>query len=313
MSDRRGARLRREYLYKKSVEGKEKESYDKKEALRRALATGAPLPTELRRGAAALKAEADLEDDATARLRSHVDDEYASAGYRDPKVCVTTSRDPSSRLRQFAAEVRLLFPGGVRFNRGGTSLADVVAAARDADFSDIVVLQETRGEPDALVVSHLPFGPTAYFTLSGAVLRHEIEGSPPVSEAAPRLIFAGFTTPLGRRVQDILKHLFPPPRPDSARVLTFSNASDFVSFRHHTFTGGKGAGGSGGGGGGGDAAAAGGGGGAKAAAAVAITEVGPRWEMRPYQIKLGTLEQDTAETEWVLKSFTNTARKRDVL
>lgn len=309
MSTRRHARLRREYLYKKSLEGKEKEAYEKKEALRRALATGAPLPTELRRGAAALKAEADLEDDATSRLRSHVDDEYASAGYRDPKVCVTTSRDPSSRLRQFASEVRLLFPGGVRFNRGATSLGDVVAAARDADFSDIVVLQETRGEPDALIVSHLPFGPTAFFTLSGAVLRHEIDGRPPVSEAAPRLIFSGFATPLGRRVQDILKHLFPPPKPDSGRVLTFSNASDFISFRHHTFAGGKG-------GAAGDAAAgggSGGGGGAKAAAAVTITEVGPRWEMRPYQIKLGTLEQDAAETEWVLKSFTNTARKRDVL
>jgi U3 small nucleolar ribonucleoprotein protein IMP4 len=302
MADRRHARLRREYLYKKSLEGKEREAYEQKEALRLSLATGAPLPTELRRGAAALKAAADLEDDATSRLRSHVDDEYASAGYRDPKVCVTTSRDPSSRLRQFASEVRLLFPGAVRFNRGATSLGDVVAAARDADFSDIVVLQETRGEPDALVVSHLPYGPTAFFTLSGAVLRHEIEGRPPVSEAAPRLIFAGFTTPLGRRVQDILKHLFPPPKADSARVLTFSNESDFISFRHHTFVGGKGAGE----GGGAKAAAA-------AAAAVAITEVGPRWEMRPYQIKLGTLEQDTAETEWVLKSFTNTARKRDVL
>ena len=172
-----------------------------------------------------------------------MDDEYASAGYRDPKVCVTTSRDPSSRLRQFAAEVRLLFPGGVRINRGATSLADVVAAARDADFSDIVVVQETRGEPDAMLISHLPYGPTAHFTLSGAVLRHEIEGRPAVSEAAPRLIFNGFSTALGKRVGDILRHLFPPPKPDSGRVLTFSNAGDFISFRHHTFTGGKGGGG----------------------------------------------------------------------
>jgi hypothetical protein len=29
MSDRRHARLRREYLYKKSLEGKEKEAYEK--------------------------------------------------------------------------------------------------------------------------------------------------------------------------------------------------------------------------------------------------------------------------------------------
>jgi hypothetical protein len=34
--------------------------------------------------------------------QSHIDDEYASAAISDPKVCVTTSREPSSRLKQFA-------------------------------------------------------------------------------------------------------------------------------------------------------------------------------------------------------------------
>lgn len=33
---------------------------------------------------------------------SHVDDEYARAGIFDPKIMITTSRDPSSRLQQFA-------------------------------------------------------------------------------------------------------------------------------------------------------------------------------------------------------------------
>ena len=32
--------------------------------------------------------------------------------------------------------------------------------------------------PDGLVLCHLPHGPTAHFTLSGAVLRHEVGGSP---------------------------------------------------------------------------------------------------------------------------------------
>jgi U3 small nucleolar ribonucleoprotein protein IMP4 len=34
--------------------------------------------------------------------RTHADDEYAHAGEADPKVLVTTSRNPSSRLVQFA-------------------------------------------------------------------------------------------------------------------------------------------------------------------------------------------------------------------
>lgn len=31
-----------------------------------------------------------------------MDDEYASAGVKDPKILLTTARDPSSRLAQFA-------------------------------------------------------------------------------------------------------------------------------------------------------------------------------------------------------------------
>lgn len=33
---------------------------------------------------------------------SHIDDEYARVGLYEPKIVITTSRDPSSRLLQFA-------------------------------------------------------------------------------------------------------------------------------------------------------------------------------------------------------------------
>lgn len=45
---------------------------------------------------------------------------------------------------------------------------------RSHDFTDIVVIHEHRGEPDGMVVCHLPFGPTAYFGIHGTVLRHDI-------------------------------------------------------------------------------------------------------------------------------------------
>lgn len=35
-------------------------------------------------------------------LTTHIDDEYRWAGVEDPKIMVTTSRDPSSKLKQFA-------------------------------------------------------------------------------------------------------------------------------------------------------------------------------------------------------------------
>jgi len=120
---RRNARLRREYLYRKGLEGKEKAEYERKRLIREALAgemeragererereggslarrrrpaltrsqpapflstEGKPLPTELRRDAASLKRAVDLEDDNTAVPRTHVDDEYARAAEREPKV-----------------------------------------------------------------------------------------------------------------------------------------------------------------------------------------------------------------------------------
>lgn len=84
----------------------------------RASTEGKPIPTELRRDEQALRREIALEDDNTAVPRTHIDDEYAHAGERDPKILVTTSRDPSSRLTQFAKELKLVFPNAQRINRG---------------------------------------------------------------------------------------------------------------------------------------------------------------------------------------------------
>ena len=82
-------------------------------------AEGKPLPTELRREEAKLRHDVELEDDNTAVPRTHIDDEYAHAGERDPKILITTSRDPSTRLTAFAKEMKLVFPNSQRINRGG--------------------------------------------------------------------------------------------------------------------------------------------------------------------------------------------------
>ena len=50
---------------------------------------------------------------------SHMDDEYAHAGEEDPRMLITTSRDPSTRLVSFAKELKLVFPNSKRINRGG--------------------------------------------------------------------------------------------------------------------------------------------------------------------------------------------------
>ena len=86
---------------------------------------------------------------------------------------------------------------------------------------------------DAMIVSHFPHGPTLYLSLHNVALRHDIASynSSTVSEQYPHLIFENFSSKLGERIRDILKFLFPVPKEDSKRVMTFSNENDFISFR----------------------------------------------------------------------------------
>ncbi|KAJ3361774.1 snoRNA-binding rRNA-processing protein imp4 [Kappamyces sp. JEL0680] len=257
--DRKRVRERREYLYRKSLEQKEKLVWDKKQELKNSLADGKQLTGKLRKESAGLQKDL-LYDENQASPSTHIDDEYARAGEVDPKILITTSRDPSSRLTQFAKEMKLMFPNSQRMN---------------------------RGQPDGMVVSHFPHGPTAYFTLHNVVFRHDIPDSGTVSEQFPHLIFDKFGSKLGERVMNILKYLFPVPKEDATRVMTFANNSDFISFRHHVFQ--------------------------KIESQVSLVEVGPRFEMQVYQIKLGTMEITEADVEWVYRPYMNTAKKRMIL
>ncbi|KAI8809747.1 anticodon-binding protein [Cladochytrium replicatum] len=285
MSQRRVARARREYLYKKSLEARNGLIHENRQRLENALAEGKRVPADLRKDAT-LRKELYFNEGATAP-ETHIDDEYARAGITDPKIIITTSRDPSTTLQQFAKEMRLVFPNSQKINRGTYVVKDIVDACRANDVTDLIILHEHRGTPDGLVVCHFPYGPTAYFTLHNVVLRHEVQDQGTVSEQFPHLIFNNFNSKLGLRVQSILKYLFPVPKEDARRVMTFSNDNDYISFRHHMFHKNRGD--------------------------VQLAEVGPRFEMKLYQIKLGTVDIVEADTEWVFRPYHNTARKREFL
>jgi U3 small nucleolar ribonucleoprotein protein IMP4 len=70
-------------------------------------------------------------------------------------------------------------------------------------------------------------------TLHNVILRHDVasNASSTVSEQYPHLIFEGFSTKLGERVMGILRALFPVPKEDAKRLMTFANENDFISFR----------------------------------------------------------------------------------
>ena len=69
--------------------------------MKEAVEEGKELPSELKKGKDQLLKELDHDDINTLVPKSHMDDEYEEAKYRDPYVLITTSRSPSMRLLQF--------------------------------------------------------------------------------------------------------------------------------------------------------------------------------------------------------------------
>lgn len=281
---RRQARERREYLYKKALELQEAQLQQKRQIIKQSLATGKALPKEVSEDS---KLQKDYIYDES--IQESIDDEYSAlSGLQDAKILITTSRDPSTRLLQFCKEVKLIFPNSIRLNRGNYIMPNLVSAAQSSNTTDLILLHEHRGVPTSMTVSHFPHGPTAFFTLHNVVLRHDILNVGNQSEAFPHLIFENFTTKLGKRVETILKNLFPAgPKKDSARVITFKNEDDFISVRQHVYV--------------------------KTKDSVEISEVGPRFEMRLYELRLGTLDNKEADVEWQLRRFVRTANRKNYL
>lgn len=60
------------------------------------------IPTELRKDALYLQSQLEFDDKGAEGVTTSVDDEYKWVGVDDPKIMVTTSHDPSSKLKQFA-------------------------------------------------------------------------------------------------------------------------------------------------------------------------------------------------------------------
>jgi len=101
---RRQARLRREYLYRKGVEERQRAIQDKKDRLKKALDENRLIDGDLRRDALSLQKSGDWDDQGpqaadaigaesggTSAMNSQ-DDEYKWAGVEDPKVMINLQR-----------------------------------------------------------------------------------------------------------------------------------------------------------------------------------------------------------------------------
>lgn len=209
------------------------------------------------------------------------EDEFSAQ--KDPAPIITTSRSPSGPLMQFAKMLKHTLPNAEKINRGKHVIKDLVKMGIEKGHTDLIMVNEHRGVPASIIISHLPHGPTMYFSL------HHVDmtrGDKSISTAAPAVVFDNFTTALGKRVQRALSSLFSPltPREKPKRIAAFVNREDSIMFKQYksTFKQGN----------------------------IDLEPISPAFTMRLYEIRAGTLEMSYAEKEFVFRPYMNTARKR---
>lgn len=223
-----------------------------------------------------------LHDDATDELSSYFSREFL------PKILITTSDRPRKKTRQFVQELTLVLPNCEYKYRRGLDLKKIIPQAAAQDFTDLLIVHEDRKEPNALLICHLPDGPTAHFKILNTKLRRDMKRLGKLSSHKPEIVLNNFNTRLGHSVGRLLAALFPhDPEFHGRRVITFHNQRDYIFFRHHRYEFKKN--------------------GEKAA----LHELGPRFTLRLRSLQKGTFDSKFGEYEWILKRHEmETSRRR---
>jgi len=208
----------------------------------------------------------------------------------------------------FISELLEVLPCATFYKRKGYSLKKIVEYASVREFTDLMVIHEDRKEINALMLVHLPDGPTAQFRLSNLVLGADIKNHGRATAHKPELVLNNFDTRLGRRVGRMFASLFSQdPTFRGRRVVTFHNQRDFIFFRHHRYifeehekrekgtsqntaksTKGK-----------------------KIKAVQArLQELGPRFTLKLESLQAGTFDSKGGEFEWVAKPELDVSRRK---
>eukprot|EP00803_Ostreobium_quekettii_P011553 evm.model.scf_418.11 EVM.evm.TU.scf_418.11 scf_418:63716-65102(+) len=217
---------------------------------------------------------------------------------RPPKVLLTTSRGRRSDvLSQLLIEMLAVFPVAIFYERRQYPLKKIVQYAINEGFSDLVVFNEDRKIPNAMLVIHLPHGPTALFKIVKFRLRKDIHFCGEPTSHKPELIMNNFNTRLGHRVGRMIASLFSQdPQFRGRQAVTFHNQRDYVFMRHHRYVfeekekekDGV----------------------TVARLKARLQELGPRMTLKVVSLQKGTFDSKNGEYEWVLNKDMKTSKKR---
>lgn len=206
---------------------------------------------------------------------------------REPKILITTSQRPRKDTTRFCRELAQTIPNSEFRWRNNSSIKKMCRSCYSRGYTDIMIINEDRRKPNAMVVVHLPEGPTAHFKLTGVKYCKQIKHRAKLNEKRPEVILNNFNTRLGHSIGRMFASLFHfDPQFHGRRVVTFHNQRDFIFFRHHRYE-------------------------FKDGKRVAIQEVGPRFTLKLRWLQKGTFDTKTGEYEWLLKVSFDLERRKN--
>ena len=149
----------------------------------------------------------------------------------------------------------------------------------------MIIVYENRSKPTSLVISHLPSGPTLFFTVSN-VLYGIGQKKIKKSETLPNVIFDNLNSNLGQRIAKVLGSLFPPASLSSKRIVTFTGFKGIILFGHYwnEKTG-------------------------YSNKNYVLQKLSPSFDLQPFKITLDIISKKNQQIEWVLTPFLNSKKK----
>ncbi|WUR03351.1 U3 small nucleolar ribonucleoprotein IMP4 [Vairimorpha necatrix] len=248
-------RKKKEYLLKKENESRQKEIENKKSRLKSHLNDTERLSHDLKKDGKDLLDEIIYEND-----------EEETIPY--PKILVTTSKNPSSKLLEFTKHISLIF-NGIFQMRGQSTKEEISDMMFKSGFTSLIMIHENKGTPSSLIISNFPYGNTFKFSISNYTICRTIN-------------LGEYCHLVCDKLNENLKDLFSkmlPRYPTSRRILALSNVNDKIGFRHYLINKGK----------------------------RVELKLDLGCDLRLYEIRKGTFEQD-GEFEWIYKPFINSEK-----
>ncbi|CAG9837713.1 unnamed protein product [Diabrotica balteata] len=222
-----------------------------------------------------------LDDAENDLIRDDLEEDEFSEFYKqsyEPKVLITYADNPMKKTRIFGRELTRIIPNSVSLYRNRSGVKKMVKSAIQKGYTDILIVNEHKKEPDGLLLIHLPDGPTAHFRVSNVRITTELrKNHRDITAHRPEVVLNNFSTRLGLTVGRMLGALFHyDPEFEGQRAVTFHNQRDFIFFRHYRYgfdANGK---------------------------KCRLKELGPRFTLKLKSLQRGTFDSKYGKYEWII-------------